>query len=72
MAKLAKSAVDFEHPAQGPNHCGECWHFMPPDECRIVMGRVTARDWCKRFDAKRGSREAARRRHLGDIAGPTG
>ena len=49
MAKLAKSDVEFESPAKGPHHCGECRHFDPPDACEIVAGAIGADDWCNRF-----------------------
>ena len=68
--KLAKSAVGFEHPARGPNHCGQCTHFVAADDaCRIVQGTVTAADWCKRFKSKRASRAEKQSAHLNAIGG---
>ena len=69
MRKFAKSAVGFEHPAQGNNHCGMCRHFIPDEQaCRIVAGRVTAKDWCKKFTSKREARETAKADHLDKIS----
>lgn len=51
--KLAKSAVDFEHPAKGPHHCTECRHFLAPHGCELVRGHINAGDWCDRFTMKR-------------------
>jgi hypothetical protein len=66
--KLSKSAVDFEHPAKGPNHCSQCRHFLPDQlACRIVAGHITGRDWCKRFLDKDKDREAKAERHYADI-----
>lgn len=47
--KFSKDQVDFEHPAKGPNHCGECKYFLG-GRCAIVSGIVMAEDWCKKFD----------------------
>jgi hypothetical protein len=56
MAKEPKSAVQFEHPAQGPNHCGMCRHFSSPHACELVAGTIARRDWCKLFKAYRKKR----------------
>lgn len=47
--KFSKQAVGFEHPAQGPNHCGDCKHFLG-GRCAIVSGIVMAGDWCEKFE----------------------
>jgi hypothetical protein len=46
--KFSKQAVDFEHPAKGPNHCGACEYFLG-GRCAIVTGIVETGDWCKKF-----------------------
>lgn len=46
-----KAEVGFEHPAQGPNHCGDCVHFRQ-GTCDIVSGRIEAGDWCRKFKMK--------------------
>lgn len=71
MKKLAKIDVDFEHPARGRHHCGECRHFDAPEVCRIVAGRVLSRDWCKRFEDKQEHREAVKTRQIGVAGSPT-
>lgn len=59
---LAKSDVQFEHPAKGPHHCGECRHFLRAERaCEIVKGRITPQDWCDRFSQKRAN--DAREKH---------
>ena len=51
--KLPKSKVDYEHPAQGDEHCGICEHYEGKrgkfGECAVVRGIVRSEDWCKRF-----------------------
>lgn len=52
-AKLPKSKVGYEHPAQGEDHCGECAHYQGRrqrfGECGVVRGVVRKEDWCERF-----------------------
>ncbi len=54
--KFSKDRVGFEHPAQGPNHCGDCKHFLG-GRCAIVYGTVLAQDWCERFEAMKPKQE---------------
>lgn len=51
-AKLPKDQVEFEHPAQGPHHCGECQHFITVNACEIVEGLIRSEDWCDKFAKK--------------------
>jgi len=48
----SKESVDYEHPAQGPDHCGECEHFIAPEACEFVEGSIAAGDWCELFEAE--------------------
>lgn len=49
--KFTKTEVDFEHPAKGVNHCGECKHFEVhgPKLCEIIAGTILPEDWCNKF-----------------------
>lgn len=71
MAKLAKLAVAFEHPSRHGNRCGQCSHFTPPDECKIIAGMVQRGDWCKRFSSRAGARENVAGAHLNGIGART-
>jgi len=53
--KFSKDRVGFEHPAKGPNHCGDCKHFLG-GRCAIVFGVVTSGDWCEKFQEKENMR----------------
>lgn len=46
--KMTKAEVNFEHPAKGPDHCGDCKYFSNPG-CTLVAGAVRAEDWCEEF-----------------------
>lgn len=50
-SKKEKAEVQFEHPAKGPNHCGECKHYDAPSKmCEIVLGSIEPEDWCNQFE----------------------
>lgn len=48
--KLGHEEVDYEHPAKGKNHCGQCEHFIPANHCKIVEDPIRPEDWCKEFE----------------------
>ena len=53
LHKKAKEEVNFESPAKGPDHCGQCTHYRPLSRrCNIVAGAIGPGDWCKLFKEK--------------------
>jgi hypothetical protein len=60
--KLAKQAVQFEHPASMSDHCRDCRFYLAPvEQCRFVAGDIQPQDWCVLFqEASRGRKEAAK------------
>lgn len=53
-AKPKKSQADVayqDHP-KGDERCDNCEPFIPPDQCRTVVGPVSAKGWCKVYVAK--------------------
>lgn len=53
--KFTKEQVGFEHPAKGPDHCGQCQHFLG-GRCAIVYSTVMAGDWCRKWKAEDAQR----------------
>jgi hypothetical protein len=51
-ARIAKSNVDYSLGMKAA-HCGVCAHFLPPDACEEVMGKIDPRYWCKLFRLSR-------------------
>jgi hypothetical protein len=53
---LPKSAVEYESPAKGPDHCSLCKHFEVRHRhgCEIVAGTILPADWCNKFSRRRG------------------
>jgi hypothetical protein len=69
VAKRAKREVQFEAPAQGPHHCGECEYFLSSQKaCRLVEGAIDAGDWCKLFKIRSGTDMAKGKRVLAKLA----
>jgi hypothetical protein len=50
--KSKHSVVNYEHPAKGRNHCGNCAHFINAHipRCETVMNPIRPGDWCKRWE----------------------
>ncbi len=71
--KLSKKEVEFEHPAQGSDHCSQCRHFNREtrENCRIVAGVVLPADWCRKFASTRARREGRVAAHMNTAASAT-
>jgi hypothetical protein len=54
FAKKKKSQADVayqDHP-HGNERCDNCEPFIPPDQCRTVVGPVAPQGWCNIYVAK--------------------
>jgi hypothetical protein len=49
---VPKAEVGYEHPAKGDDHCGECFFFIPPDACQLVIPPILPQDWCQLHEDK--------------------
>ena len=48
--KQPKAKVDYtDHAMVESERCALCRHFVKPDACRIVEGRIASGGWCNRF-----------------------
>lgn len=48
--RLPHSAVGFEHPAKGKEHCKGCFFYFPDGpHCQLVADPIAPEDWCGRF-----------------------
>ncbi|MFL6688722.1 MAG: hypothetical protein ACJ8IR_00830 [Alphaproteobacteria bacterium] len=41
-------AMYQDHP-NGRQHCGACEHFLAPNHCEIVHGKISPDGWCRHF-----------------------
>lgn len=48
MRQLDKETVDYGR-GMPQSHRGICAHFLKPDRCEVVVGKISARGWCTLF-----------------------
>lgn len=51
-AKESKREARYQNHPHGRERCGRCVHFLAPNGCEIVEGRISPRGWCRHFEAK--------------------
>jgi len=47
--KRSQSDVAYQDHPHGVERCEICAPFLPPDQCRLVVGPVGRQGWCKVF-----------------------
>lgn len=50
MTKASKSEVEYRYVPFANERCSNCRHFDPPDLCKIVLGIVSPKGHCRKFD----------------------
>jgi hypothetical protein len=50
-AKESKREARYQTHPHGRERCGRCAHFVKPNGCELVEGRISARGWCTHFTA---------------------
>jgi len=48
-AKETKREARYQNHPKGRERCGRCSHFVRPNGCEIVEGRISPRGWCTHF-----------------------
>ena len=49
-AKRSKAEVKYQEFPHGHQRCEICAPFLPPDQCRTVVGPVLRKGWCKEYE----------------------
>ncbi len=49
-AKRSKAEVKYQEFPHGVQRCEICAPFLPPDQCRTVVGPVSRKGWCKEYE----------------------
>lgn len=52
QAKVAQKLVQYQEKPKGDQECDRCLHFLPPDSCRLVEGKINPKGWCALFALK--------------------
>jgi hypothetical protein len=50
--KADKKLVKYQDTPKGSQSCGHCLHFVPPDQCKLVAGKISPKGWCQLFAPK--------------------
>ena len=50
--KIAPNLVQYQQKPKGTQECDQCLHFVAPDECKVVSGKINPKGWCALFAAK--------------------
>ena len=49
--KLSKPEAEYQDTPKNDQQCSECTKFQPPKGCSVVSGDISAKGWCKLYEA---------------------
>jgi outer membrane protein OmpA-like peptidoglycan-associated protein len=50
--KTPQRLVKYQDKPKGDQECDRCLHFVPPDSCKLVEGKINPKGWCLLFAPK--------------------
>jgi len=50
--KMAQKLVQYQKTPKKDQKCSICLHFVPPDACKMVEGKIEPNGWCSLFAPK--------------------
>jgi hypothetical protein len=50
--KVAQKLVQYQEKPKGAQECDHCLHFIPPNSCKMVEGKINPKGWCALFAPK--------------------
>ncbi len=50
--KVSKREAKYQDHPKGEQRCEICVNFLPPDQCRFVVGPISETGWCQFFAAR--------------------
>ncbi|HKW95324.1 MAG TPA: hypothetical protein VJX92_25790 [Methylomirabilota bacterium] len=50
--KIAQNLVHYQQKPKGAQECDNCLHFVPPDSCKVVAGKINPKGWCALYAPK--------------------
>jgi hypothetical protein len=51
LRNVPKAVARYQDRPNRGQRCGLCMHFLEPDGCEIVTGRISPQGWCRYFEA---------------------
>lgn len=52
QVKAKQSMVQYQQKPKGDQECDKCLHWVPPDSCKMVEGKINPKGWCTLFAPK--------------------
>ena len=49
---MAQKLVQYQQKPKGAQECDQCLHWVPPDSCKMVEGKINPKGWCALFAPK--------------------
>ena len=50
--KVAPKLVQYQEKPKGAQECDHCLHFIAPNSCKMVEGKINPKGWCALFAPK--------------------
>jgi hypothetical protein len=50
--KIPQKLVQYQEKPKGPQECDTCLHFVAPNSCKMVEGKINPKGWCSLFAPK--------------------
>jgi hypothetical protein len=50
--KSPQTMVQYQEKPKGDQECDKCLHFVPPDSCKLVEGKINPKGWCTLYAPK--------------------
>ena len=52
QAKATREQVKYQDTPKGKQECSNCLHFIAPDQCKLVAGKINPKGWCMLYAQK--------------------
>jgi hypothetical protein len=46
VAKISQAQAQYQNMPKGDQNCANCMHFVSPDSCKLVEGKISPEGWC--------------------------
>ena len=50
--KVKPAMVQYQQTPKNKQECDTCLHWVPPDQCKMVEGKINPKGWCALYALK--------------------
>ena len=50
--KVKPAMVQYQQTPKNKQQCDTCLHWVPPDQCKMVEGKINPKGWCSLYALK--------------------